>query len=606
MEEFKNKDDQTVASNHFELSNRDSDSELQNVANEKQLHGFMATTDTVPPGYYRSTYFLGSLFAIGMGLGAGVAGFGLAAPILSVIDADIGPSPYLTWVSIAYTLCTAVGSTLIGRLSDIFGRRYYFIGGTVLALLGSIVSATAQSINTLIGGTILIGLGACTQINFCYITAELVPMGARFWVVSMLYFFCVPGSGFGPAIAEAFVTRYPGVSWRGCYYLLICMNAVALLCWILFYWPPEFSNKHAGKRRIDFVKELDYVGILLYTAGLTLFLMGLSMGGDAVFPWKSRQTLSTLLVGAACLIALGFWVWLAKPKQPLIPKHLLTNRAYVAASISIGIGSASYYAFAIVWPMMVSVLYNHGDPMYGGYLSCIVGSCTLLGQICGGILARPIGKVKYQMTVCFFCGGVLLASMATCTPETKNRAIALLISACFFFGWTESVVQTLVTISIHDQQEIGTAGGIAASMRSAIATSTATIYTVTLSSRSRTTIGTRVPSAAIAAGLPASSVPALMEAFASGSKQAFAQVPGLTSAILATATTAYKNASASAYSTVFLATISFSALGLLLSFLLINVDDRMTNEITTTLGHKKGELVPIIDTRKELPEVDEK
>src|ERR1700742_548152 len=122
--------------------------------------------------------------------------------------------------------------------------------------------------------------------------------------------------------------------------------------------------------------------------------------------------------------------------------------------------------------------------------------------------------------------------MATCTPETKNRAIALLITACFFFGWTESVVQTLVTISIHDQQEIGTAGGIAASIRSAIAPSTSTIYTVILSSRSRKTIGSQVPRAAIAAGLPASAVPALLQAFRTGTKEAFADVPGITSAIL--------------------------------------------------------------------------
>jgi len=287
------------------------------------------------------------MFAIGMGLLAGVAGFAYAAPILGVIDADIGPSPYLTWVAIVYTLCVAVGLTLVGRLSDLFGRRYFFIGGAVLGTVGSIVCATAQSINTLIGGTTLIGLGASTQLSFHFVTAELVPMRARFWSVSIIYFFSIPGSGFGPAIAEAFVTRY-SMGWRGVYYLLIGINAAALASWSLFYWPPDFTHKHEGARVVDFIKKFDYIGALLYTAGLLLFLMGLSLGGDGVFPWKSPQTLTTLIVGVVCLIALGFWIWFAKPAEPLIPKHILQNGPFVASAVLLGIGAGVYYAFAIV------------------------------------------------------------------------------------------------------------------------------------------------------------------------------------------------------------------------------------------------------------------
>lgn len=185
--------------------------------------------------------------------------------------------------------------------------------------------------------------------------------------------------------------------------------------------------------------------------------------------------------------------------------------------------------------------------------------------------------------------------MATCGPDTKSRAIGLLIMVCFFFGWAEAISLTLVTIAIHDQQEIGTAGGIAASIRSAIATITATIYTVILSTRSRTTIASQVPPAAIAAGLPASDVPALMKAFGVGTAQAFASVPGITPDILAVATRAYKEASADAYRTIFLASIAFSVVGAVCSLFIVNVEDRMTHEIATTLGLKKGEAVTIID-----------
>jgi hypothetical protein len=46
---------------------------------------------SLPPGYFTSKFFIGSMAGIGLGLMAGVAAFGYAAPILGVINADIGP-----------------------------------------------------------------------------------------------------------------------------------------------------------------------------------------------------------------------------------------------------------------------------------------------------------------------------------------------------------------------------------------------------------------------------------------------------------------------------------------------------------------------------------
>jgi MFS family permease len=155
----------------------------------------------------------------------------LAAPILGVINADIGPSPYLIWVAFAYTLPVSIGLLLIGRLSDLFGRRYFFVGGSVLGLIGCIVCATAQSIGSVIGGTTLIGLGAASQISVVFVTAELVPVKYRFAANAFVYLWATPFTGMGPSISYAFIV-YHG-SWRGCYYLMIAMNALAVACWTL-------------------------------------------------------------------------------------------------------------------------------------------------------------------------------------------------------------------------------------------------------------------------------------------------------------------------------------------------------------------------------------
>src|ERR1700753_631196 len=80
--------------------------------------------------------------------------------ILSFIKADLGPDPRYTWITVAWNLGGAIFVTVGGRLSDIFGRRYFFLSGSVMLIIGSIVSATGQSINQMIAGGAIFGAGS--------------------------------------------------------------------------------------------------------------------------------------------------------------------------------------------------------------------------------------------------------------------------------------------------------------------------------------------------------------------------------------------------------------------------------------------------------------
>jgi MFS family permease len=114
------------------------------------IHGFEIDSAALPKGYYHSRFFLGTFLATGLAIICGTAAFGFAAPLLGVINADIGPDARYTWISLVYNAVLAVFLSPVGRLSDIFGRRYFFVGGAVVAIVGSIVCATAQDIPTLV------------------------------------------------------------------------------------------------------------------------------------------------------------------------------------------------------------------------------------------------------------------------------------------------------------------------------------------------------------------------------------------------------------------------------------------------------------------------
>lgn len=362
----------------------------------------------IPPGYYRSFRFIGSMLAVGLGFGAGVGGYSLIAPILSYIDADIGPDNNLVWVALGYTLTSAIGLLLFGRLSDLFGRRWFFIGGSALALVGSIVCATANSIPMLIGGETLLGFAAASQLSYGFTLGELLPIKYRFLGVSYCYLFVIPFSALGPAVAYAFIL-YTDAGWRWCYYLMIILNALCTICWFFCYYPPTFHMKNGDESFIHKLAELDYLGLFLYTGGLLLFLMGLSWGGQ-VHPWKSAYVLCTMIIGLVMLIAFALYETFANLKEPMMPIHLFKEPGYASSVMMVSIGASVYYAFAIIWPNMVNTLYSDGhSTMWIGWASCTTNAGFTLGEICGGVSAKIFGKVRYQVMFAVCTSAALLA-----------------------------------------------------------------------------------------------------------------------------------------------------------------------------------------------------
>lgn len=126
----------------------------------------------LPKGYFRSRYFIGSSLAVGLSLLATVSAFGYVAPILGVINDDIGPDKNVVWVALVYTVSLSVSLVLVGRITDIFGRRYFVISFTLLGVVGTLVCATAKTIPVLIGGNVLLGLSTACGMSFPFLIGK--------------------------------------------------------------------------------------------------------------------------------------------------------------------------------------------------------------------------------------------------------------------------------------------------------------------------------------------------------------------------------------------------------------------------------------------------
>ena len=90
----------------------------------------------------------------------------------------------------------------------------------------------------------------------------------------------------------------------------------------LVYFPPSHPRLD-GKRRWQEFKELDFVGTILFTVGLSVFLFGLNARGNS-YPWTAAATLAPLIVGLVVLLV-SFAYDFTLAKDPLFPWYLFRN-----------------------------------------------------------------------------------------------------------------------------------------------------------------------------------------------------------------------------------------------------------------------------------------
>lgn len=87
------------------------------------------------------------------------------------------------------------------------------IGGQLFAIVGSIICATANSIEVVIGGTVITAFSGAVQTLFPLLIQEILPNKHRSYGLALIAFGMFPTIGGGPAIARAFVDN-TALGWR--------------------------------------------------------------------------------------------------------------------------------------------------------------------------------------------------------------------------------------------------------------------------------------------------------------------------------------------------------------------------------------------------------
>ncbi|KAH7410342.1 fungal trichothecene efflux pump [Phaeosphaeria sp. MPI-PUGE-AT-0046c] len=513
--------------------------------------------------------------------------------ILGFINAELGPDPRYTWITISWNLGGAMFVTVGGRLSDIFGRRWFFIAGAIILMIGSIVSATGQSINQMIAGGALFGCGSGFLEMAFGAVQEIVPSKYRHVTIGLFDAASIIAQMM-PLISWVIIKNTG--NWRICYYVMIAFQAINLAMLWFFYHPPSWKEKRAehGKPAMQLVREFDWLGLLLFLAGCTLFIVGVGWGGSMA-PWISATVLCPIIIGLLTLIGLGFYEAYYPLTAPLFPPRLFRAlRHFTVPMLVMAIGGMQYYSNATLWNRLSQLIYASDEISKGLYAEVLP-----LGTIIGGIIVAFSKVIGHQRWVIMFAVALQTAcvgAMATSTMDNPAKSIILtvIISTCTSVNLLNGMV--LVGFGIVYQEDIGTAAGLAGTSRLLAGAVATAIFSNVTNNKYAATLPVAVGRNLAPFNLSSAITTRIVAAARANTAASYAAIPGITPAIRAAASLGNKQAYLEGAHLSYLVALGFGLCGVVAAFFIPSVDKRKYTDKTVAvqkhdrkvLGEKKA------------------
>jgi EmrB/QacA subfamily drug resistance transporter len=324
---------------------------------------------------------------------------------LPLIISDLeGDQSAFTWVVTATLLATTVSTPIWGKLADLFNRKLLLQLALVIFVVASAVAGFSQDTGTLITMRVFQGLGAGGLAALSQIVmADIISPRERGKYAGLFGAVMAVATVGGPLLGGVITD---GLGWRWNFFVGLPIAIVAL---VLLQ-----RTLHLPKRPTTKVS-IDYAGIVLISAGVSLLLLWVTFAGND-FDWVSMPSL-LMVAGAALLLIIAVVVEL-NVKEPVIPLGLFKNRTFtlsVIASLSVGVAMFGTAVFLSQYMQLA----RGATPTESGLLTIPMMAGVLIASTVIGALVSRRGKWKgFMITggVLLVIGSVLLAQLQYDTP----------------------------------------------------------------------------------------------------------------------------------------------------------------------------------------------
>lgn len=285
---------------------------------------------------------------------------------------------YYTWTINIYLLTSTIATVLVGKLSDIFGRKPFLLVGILLFMLGAFLTGTSSDVFMFIAyrGIQGVGAGIIQSTAFTAVGDLFPPRERGKWMGLMTAVFGF-SSVLGPTLGGYLVDN---MDWHWLFWIFLPLGLVAFVMILALFPKVERGPKQS----------IDYLGSLFMTTTIVPLLLAFSWAGTE-YPWGSGQILG--LLGASVVSALIFLFIETKATNPILPLHLFKN-SVVTISNLIGfimnfgmMGALIYLSFFVQGVLGIS-------PTYAGYVTMPMSIFMVVTSALTGQWIAKKGKYK--------------------------------------------------------------------------------------------------------------------------------------------------------------------------------------------------------------------
>ncbi|KAJ1948671.1 hypothetical protein FBU59_001483 [Linderina macrospora] len=345
----------------------------------------------------------------------------VTSTILTRIADDFKSLDRIEWVPTVFMLCSTCLNIISGRIAEVFGRVFVLGFSLIAFVAGAVLSATASNIVVFIGARGISGIACGGMLSLSIIIiSDIVPIERRGRYLGFLQICFGLSNAAGPLIGGLFADR---ISWRAAFYADMIMGAVTLLYLALVLRLPKLPTRLSWT---DGLRSLDYMGIMVIIASISLIIVGMNMGGT-LLSWSSPITIACLAVG--CLL-LGVFVIveLKVPVVPLVPMWIFGVRNLVIACLVTFLCGMTMFSIIFYLPVYFSAVFGV-NAMRSGLLVLPFGVALSVSSFISGYIMSTMGKYRLLLRVgpaIMIVGVVILGLLSGKTSEIA-QALLLVI-----------------------------------------------------------------------------------------------------------------------------------------------------------------------------------
>lgn len=289
------------------------------------------------------------------------------------IIGSLGGFGLFSWVGTSFMLASTTTIPIVGKLTDMYGRKPFYMAGVAILILGSALAGSSQSIEQLIAFRVVQGLGAGMIMGIAFaIVGDVFPPAERGKWAGLMSGVFASASVIGPLIGGTLTDH---AHWRWVFYVNLPLGALTLL--VLFFGMPTIRPAIRPK--------LDYRGIVLLVATVVPMLLAFSWAGSR-YDWVSPEVIALL---SWTVVALTVFTYAEmRAEEPLLPMSLFKNRIFIVSALVTLITGFAMFGSLFYIPLFVQGIIGSSATNSGLVTMPMMIAMAISSAISGQIMSR--------------------------------------------------------------------------------------------------------------------------------------------------------------------------------------------------------------------------